>query len=987
MDRSEISMEPDLFAEIVVFSPAKASAPGAVAHAFTYHLPDEMRGRLAAGCLVIVPFGTRRLYGVVVALSDKSPVPETRPVGSLVDPDPVLTPAQIALARWMSREYLASLPECLKVMLPPGVVGYADVLITLAPDAPASAANTDAQVALLALLRRRGPLRGTQLDAALHTTDWRPAAEQLSRRHIVTRQSFLAPPRAQPQRVHTVRLTASNAQIDAFFAQLSSNKQADVIEWLVERDKPSAAVEEICAEVDCTDATLRTLASKGWISTSPSSTRVAANISPTEIDQFIAEYSHRAPSQVAILAAIRAGPQMVDQLPDASSGVLRTLEKKGLIARSRQPREVSPELSTEEARSRIADLRDITPYPAIVEFLRGEGGPVDVSWVYAETSCTRYHVDKLAKRGLVALEAEEIWRDPLAGQVFVPTTPPPLTSDQQAVWEAVESAICNLQSPTFLLHGVTGSGKTEIYLRAVADVLAQGRRAIVLVPEISLTPQTVARFAARFPGRVAVLHSALTEGERYDTWRRARAGLVDVIIGPRSALFSPLAPLGLIILDEEHDGSYKQDAPRPRYHARDAAVELARLTGATVILGSATPSLESYYRAQRGEFTLLEMPRRIMGHTRRLHDLQTRYRIPRVHYQALRDGPAEACYMPLPPVQIVDLRAELRAGNRSIFSRALQRTMDEALGRGEQVILFLNRRGTATFVLCRDCGTVLSCPRCDTPLTYHGPRAHLVCHHCNHRERQPDDCPRCGSKRIRYFGLGTERVEAAVQERWPDARLLRWDRDTARNHAAHTTILQRFVDGAADVLVGTQMIAKGLDLPLVTVVGVISADTALNLPDFRSGERTFQLLTQVAGRAGRGLLGGRVVLQTYNPGHYAVIAAAAHDYTGFATREMAFRREQGYPPYRRLAKLVYEDASPSRARAGAGALADTLRDTLAQWDLPATDLIGPAPPFFARLRGRYRWQVLLRHPNPAELLRAVEIPPGWRVDVDPVSVL
>jgi primosomal protein N' (replication factor Y) len=393
-------MEPDLFAEIAVFSPARASAPGAVAHAFTYHLPDDMRGRLAAGCLVVVPFGTRRLYGVVVSLSDKSPVPKTRPVGSLVDPDPVLAPVQIALARWMSHEYLAPLPECLKVMLPPGVVGYADVLTTLAPEAHAGAANTDAQAALLALLRRRGPLRGAQLDAALHTTDWRAAAEQLSRRGIVTRQSFLAPPRARPHRVRTARFI------------------------------PTADVEKALA---------------------------------------------------------------------------------GL-------------------RSQV--------YPAIVEFLQAEGGPVDVSWVYAETSCTRYHLDKLAERGLVALEAEEVWRDPLAGQVFVPTTPPPLTSDQQAVWDVVESAIRNLRSPTFLLHGVTGSGKTEIYLRAVAEVLAQGRRAIILVPEISLTPQTVARFAARFPGRVAVLHSALTEGERYDTWRRARAGLVDVVIGPRSALFS-----------------------------------------------------------------------------------------------------------------------------------------------------------------------------------------------------------------------------------------------------------------------------------------------------------------------------------------------------------------------------------------------------------------------------------------------------------------
>jgi primosomal protein N' (replication factor Y) len=341
----------------------------------------------------------------------------------------------------------------------------------------------------------------------------------------------------------------------------------------------------------------------------------------------------------------------------------------------------------------------------------------------------------------------------------------------------------------------------------------------------------------------------------------------------------------------------------------------------------------------------------------------------------------------LPPVQIVDLRAELRAGNRSIFSRSLQRAMGEALGRGEQAILFLNRRGTATFVLCRDCGFVSRCPRCDTPLTHHGPRARLVCHHCNHRQPQPDHCPQCGGERIRYFGLGTEGVEREVHSRWPDARTLRWDRDTARNHAAHATILHLFSTGLAHVLVGTQMVAKGLDLPLVTVVGVISADTALNLPDLRAGERTFQLLAQVAGRAGRGLLGGRVVVQTYHPDHYAVVAAAAHDYAGFAAKELAFRREQSYPPYRRLAKLVYAGESPSRTRVEAEALAETLRDGLARRGLPATDLIGPVPPLFARLRGRYRWQILLRHADPAEFLRAVQIPPGWRVDVDPASVL
>jgi primosomal protein N' (replication factor Y) len=417
------------------------------------------------------------------------------------------------------------------------------------------------------------------------------------------------------------------------------------------------------------------------------------------------------------------------------------------------------------------------------------------------------------------------------------------------------------------------------------------------------------------------------------------------------------------------------------------ALERARLSGATVLLGSATPSLESYTRAKRGALQLLEMPRRIMGHTSRLRALETHYQLTQTSYRALQNGPSEVLYRPLPPVQIVDLRAELRAGNRSIFSRTLHRAMNEALVRGEQVILFLNRRGTATFVLCRDCGFVARCPRCETPLTYHSPRSRLVCHHCNHREPQLDRCPQCGSRRIRYFGLGTERVESAVRELWPEARLLRWDRDTARTHAAHTNILQRFIDGSADVMVGTQMIAKGLDLPLVTVVGVISADTMLNLPDFRSGERTFQLLTQVAGRAGRGLLGGQVILQTYNPDHDAIQAASDHDYERFVSRELAFRREQSYPPYRRLTKLYYESATAGRGQSAAEALAHRLRTALSQQGLPPTDLIGPAPPFFARLRGKYRWQILLRHAEPAAFLRSAGVPGGWRVDVDPTNVL
>jgi len=867
MSTAEISPTVDgahpAFADVVVFSPAEASEKRP---AFTYHIPEELVGRIEVGSLVVVPFQTHRLYGVVVGLADESPVVETRPVGSLVDPDPVLTSERIDLARWMRDEYLASLYECLELMLPPGMVGHSDVRVAPAGKVDLEDANTEAQAQLLRLLQRRGALKGSQMDAALTGVDWRTAARQLERRGVVARESFLAAPTAGPKLVEHVRLMS---------------------------------------EVDLAQAT------------------------------------------------------------------------KGLRSAC---------------------------YPSILDLLKFERAPVPVSWVYEEAGCERYHLKKLEERGAVAFSKREVWRDPLAGDVFVTTEPPPLTSDQQAVWRAIKGGIDRRARPgpsrdarhpssrgstpgAYLLHGVTGSGKTEIYLRAVDDVLRQGRKAIILVPEISLTPQTVARFAGRFPDRVTVLHSALTDGERYDTWRRAREGLVDVVVGPRSALFVPLSPLGLIVLDEEHDDSYKQVAPRPRYHARDTALRLGRLAGATVILGSATPSLVSYYRAARGELSLQEMPRRIMGHTRRLQELQARHHVATTRYRSLGSESSEARYLSLPPVQIVDLRAELRAGNRSIFSRPLQEAIDGALARGEQVILFLNRRGSATYVLCRDCGHVVRCPRCDIPLTYHRPHAHLVCHHCNHREPQPERCPECGGTRIRYFGLGTQKLEDSVRERWPEARLLRWDRDTAQTHEAHSTILERFSSGAADVLVGTQMITKGLDLPMVTVVGVISADTALNLPDFRSSERTFQLLTQVAGRAGRGLLGGRVVIQSYHPHHYAIVAASKHDYEAFANHELAFRREQGYPPYSRLAKLIYEDEDYYRAESRAEALSTTLRQALARSGWPTTNLLGPAPPFFPRIRGRYRWQILLRHPDPPAFLSGVDVPHGWHVEVDPVDVL
>jgi primosomal protein N' (replication factor Y) len=498
------------------------------------------------------------------------------------------------------------------------------------------------------------------------------------------------------------------------------------------------------------------------------------------------------------------------------------------------------------------------------------------------------------------------------------------------------------------------------------------------VPEIALTPQTIRRFSARFPGKVTVWHSELGEGERFDMWRRVRTEhpAAQVVVGSRSALFLPFPDLGLIVLDEEHEPSYKQERT-PRYHARTAAIELGRLTGAPVILGSATPALETYFAARRGEITLLTLPKRILG---RHGDAGTQNLLPFA-------VPADENTTDLPKVRIVDMRQELRAGNRSMFSRALSAGLRHVLNAGQQAILYLNRRGAATFVMCRDCGHVEACPRCATPLTFHAEGEALVCHHCNRRYPAPATCPDCGGRRIRYFGTGTERVEEAVKLEFPDARTLRWDRDVTGAKGSHDAILSKFVAHEADVLIGTQMIAKGLDLPLVTLVGVIAADTGLFLPDFRAAERTFQLLTQVAGRAGRSALGGEVVVQTYHPDHYAIVAASNHDYESFYRQEMAFRRQQGYPPVGRLARLVYYDSQRAKAQAEATRMAEQLRGEITRLASPETDLVGPAPCFFSQQRGEYRWQIVVRSPDPAALLRNVPVPLGWRLDIDPVDLL
>ena len=647
------------------------------------------------------------------------------------------------------------------------------------------------------------------------------------------------------------------------------------------------------------------------------------------------------------------------------------------------------------------------------------------SALYAETGANLATLRSLAERGLIALSELEVRRDPLSGDATAPDVPPQLTAAQERVWRPIGVALD--QGPAvkgqeldeaklhmvrydhrppppdrqplspFLLHGVTGSGKTEIYLRAIARAMRRGKQALVLVPEIALTAQLVRRFAARFPGKLAVLHSGLGMGERYDEWRRLRRGDARLAIGSRSAVFAPLPELGLIILDEEHELTFKHDAS-PRYHARDAALKLAELTGSVLILGSATPSVESYQAAREGRFQLLRLDERVgMG----------------------RDtlGMPRSLPLPLPPVRLVDMRRELQQGNRSIFSRPLQQALDRALEERQQAILFINRRGAASFVMCRDCGHVVSCPNCSSPLTVHyeqaaggrrqlaggdeqnvadtGPNPRpltadpslLICHGCGHREMPPTFCPQCFSPRVKSFGVGTQRVVEEVEMAFPTARVLRWDRDTVTHKGDHERMLDAMLGHQADVLVGTQMIAKGLDLPLVSVVGVVAADTGLHLPDFRSGERSFQLLTQVAGRAGRRADNAEVVIQSYAPEHYALQAAREHDYSAFFQEEIAYRRQTLYPPFSRLVRFVYSSGSDERAQIAADRLAIELRQLAAECKLLDWGIIGPAPAFFHRQRNRFRWHLLLRAADPTRLLAVLRLPSGWMVDIDPVHVL
>ncbi|MBA7645635.1 Primosomal protein N' [subsurface metagenome] len=649
---------------------------------------------------------------------------------------------------------------------------------------------------------------------------------------------------------------------------------------------------------------------------------------------------------------------------------------KGLVVKSYELERVKVKPKTmpylhlmvkaDEARQEAARLREqgkASKQVSLLEFLSQVSQPVSLAEARRNVSCSASVVEAVIRKGLVKLQQIEVKREPISYQGIAPSYPLSLTSAQESAFKSIKSSLLQVakahSSPTiFLLHGVTGSGKTEVYLQALAEVVKLGKRGIVLVPEIALTPQTIERFASRFPHKVAVFHSKLSLGEQFDEWQRIRNGEFDVVIGSRSAIFTPQPDLGLIVLDEEHEWTYKQQDKSPRYHAREVAIKLAELTGAVVILGSATPDVETFYQAQRGDYRLLQLPERVT--------------------------PAEGS--PLPQVEVVDLRDELKAGNRSLFSRSLSQATAEAVAGREQVILFLNRRGGATFIQCRNCGFVLRCKRCEVTLTYHLAEDALVCHQCNYKTPVPQICPRCLSRRIKFLGTGTQRLEQEAGYTFPQARLLRWDSDVTRWKYSHQAILGKFRAHEADILIGTQMIAKGLDLPLVTLVGVVSADTGLNLPDFRAGERTFQLLSQVAGRAGRGTLGGQVIIQTYSPEHYAIQAAAKHDYALFYDKEIAYRRQLHNPPFSQLACLVYTHTNDTLCQREAERMKRLLIEERDSKGIAALSLIGPAPAFIHRLRGRFRWQLILRGSELSAFLSQIPFPHGWAVDIDPVSL-
>ena len=910
------------------FADVAVDSPVGHARAFTYGIPNHIAAR--PGQLVWVPFGSQTLQGIVVELSSAEPDFPTRDILQTVEPGPLLSPHHLRWGWWLSRHYRSPLFAALSLMLPPGF--ESQVRSRIYPvSGPASAPEPRREETVAAL-------------EALH-----------EKGHM-----------AQPD---FVKLLGRRS-----IRELNRLLQQGVLYREVTIPRPGVAP------------------------------KYEAYLVPSEPSDGETQEESLTPKQRALLEAVQQPPRhlpLTEANREFGAAAVRALWQKELLA---------------------------------TDWWRISGGPPPIPD---------------ARPGQFTLTPEQQQALAEITGALDSSFHPPFNSPPERGRRMREGG-APLPPRAFLLHGVTGSGKTEVYLRAIDHAIRLGRRALFLVPEIALTPQTLERVNAWFAGRVAILHSRQTPRRKFDQWWDIRGGDFDVVVGPRSALFAPVEDLGLIVIDEEHEWTYKQEETAPLYHARAAALELSRLTGAAVVLGSATPSVESYYHASRNRLRLLELPHRVAGGTAAAagfppppqgegrgggespatesslagtvpphpnplpqgEGMIGGTRPSPTNYVSQGEGiiggtrPSLANHVPqregmigeegiidglrpspgLARVKVCDMRQELRRGNRHIFSNALSNGLRQCLDAGHQAILFLNRRGTSSIVQCRDCGHVAACRRCHTPLTYHVGPPRLLCHQCNLSRRPLSRCPDCRGERIRQLGIGTERVMNEVSLMFPGVRVDRLDSDSARSAGAAEESVNRLASGETQVLVGTQMVAKGLDVPNVALVGVVLADIGLYLPDFRAGERAFALLCQVAGRAGRGEAPGRVYVQTYNPDHYAIRAGANQDYSEMYRQEIDSRRRLGYPPFNQLAHIVYQNTDLDACQRQAQAIADELKRLAAAQGRTDIEVSGPAPGLPPRLRGRHRWRLLLKGRNLAEFLDATNFPNGCTVDIDPAHV-
>ena len=625
-------------------------------------------------------------------------------------------------------------------------------------------------------------------------------------------------------------------------------------------------------------------------------------------------------------------PHFQKQVEDGILEVLYIVKER---VKKKQIKIIAPSIDMLEKKAELSKRN--TKQIMVIDYFISNPKPIERQKILSLLGISSSVIKSLVDKGILYESMQEVYRDPYQDRIFEHTEPLQLTEEQSVAIKPILQTIEEKRHDVFLLYGITGSGKTEVYMQSIQKVLEEGREGIVLVPEISLTPQMVNRFKGRFGDEVAVLHSGLSIGEKYDEWRKIQRKEVRVAVGARSAIFAPFENLGIIIIDEEHETSYKQE-DNPRYHARDVAIERARTHNCSVILGSATPSLETFARAKKGVYQLLTLSKRMNDQS-------------------------------LPTVDIVDMREELREGNRTMFSRVLYDKLQDRLMKKEQTVLFLNKRGHSSFVMCRDCGYVIQCPNCDISLTYHRYQQQMKCHYCGYEAVVPTICPECTSEHIRYFGTGTQKVEEELGKIFPEARVIRMDVDTTSRKGSHEKLLTAFQEGKADILLGTQMIAKGLDFPNITLVGVLSADTMLHLPDFRSSEKTFQLLTQVSGRAGRHELAGEVVIQTYSPEHYSIELAGQQDFDQFYQKEMMIRKIHQYPPFYYLALITVSHEELMKVVDVTEKISVTLSSRLSK----GAHILGPVACPIPRINNKYRYQCIVKYKKEPKLTQTLKM--------------